>query len=492
MWNGRGKTCCVVDCKNCDRDLKVWDESVCELHGPELHKDCPCLRPFAMHCFPAGERNKLVRQRWIANLQRKDFNPGKAARVCSIDFIDGRPTPNNPYRTLHLGTSTVRHKGRRVLKHRLVIAPMVETSSTGASTSHNTSIQHSPTQEEEESLSETDGTRPTATYLRPARSNGERTAAGCQTCGCRCKTVKKMEQAVQVDMKGDEDHTYCAASSPQRSTEAACQAAFTVCSTLQPHTFKFFTGLSKNLFDELVRALASTMKTPFELPFEDQVLLTLMRLRLGLLVHDLSFRFAISTAAVSRIFCTISSGLAKFARQYLVFWLARDTIKASIPDSFNRYELSTCIIDCFEIFIERPGNLKRRNRTYSRYKSHNTAKVLHAIAPCGFVMFVSKPYGGRASDRFITQHSGFLKFLAPGDTILADRGFTISDLLPAGVKLMLPSFSKGRSQISRPELVESRRLARLRIHVERSIRRIKCFRLLKELPSRFFAKKTTG
>ncbi|XP_049520452.1 uncharacterized protein LOC119443739, partial [Dermacentor silvarum] len=269
-----------------------------------------------------------------------------------------------------------------------------------------------------------------------------------------------------------------------------CQTAFTVYSTLTSSSFRFFTGLSKDVFDELVRSLEATAEqNSFVLPFQDQVLLTLMRLRLGLLLNDLSFRFGISTALVSRIFCTIVSALAHFSRKYLVFWLARETIRRTMPSIFEDYPLATCIIDCFEIFAEKPGNLLRRNQTYSHYKSHNTAKVLHVIAPNGFVMFISKPYGGRASDRFITLDSGFTRFLTPGDEILADRGFTIGDCLPMGVNLRLPSFSKGRQQISGPELVKSRRLARLRIHVERSIRRLKCFRILKHFPASIFAKK---
>ncbi|XP_037572316.1 uncharacterized protein LOC119454464 [Dermacentor silvarum] len=223
--------------------------------------------------------------------------------------------------------------------------------------------------------------------------------------------------------------------------------------------------------------------------FEDQLQLTLMRLKLGLLLFDLSFRFCISTSAVSRIFCFIVSELAKFARKYLVFWLPRDVIQQTLPESFADFRSATCIIDCFELFIERPGNLLRRSRTYSQYKSHNTAKVLHVIAPNGFIMFMSKAYGGRASDRFITSDSGFLKMLTPGDEILADRGFTVNDLLPHGVKLSLPSFLKGRPQMSCQDVVASRRLARLRVHVERSIRRLKCFRILKQFPCSIFAKR---
>jgi hypothetical protein len=41
-------------------------------------------------------------------------------------------------------------------------------------------------------------------------------------------------------------------------------------------------------------------------------------------------------------------------------------------------------------------------------------------------MFISKAFGGRASDKFIVEKSGFMNYLLPGDEIMADRGFTIS------------------------------------------------------------------
>ena len=42
---------------------------------------------------------------------------------------------------------------------------------------------------------------------------------------------------------------------------------------------------------------------------------------------------------------------------------------------------ATIIIDCFEIFIERPSNLLARAQTFSNYKHHNTVKVLIGITP---------------------------------------------------------------------------------------------------------------
>ncbi len=39
------------------------------------------------------------------------------------------------------------------------------------------------------------------------------------------------------------------------------------------------------------------------------------------------------------------------------------------------------IIDCFEVFVERPSNLLARAITWSFYKHHNTVKVLIGIIP---------------------------------------------------------------------------------------------------------------
>lgn len=163
-----------------------------------------------------------------------------------------------------------------------------------------------------------------------------------------------------------------------------------------------------------------------------------------------------------------------------VIWLPRETIQRTMPSSFkDSFPRTTCIIDCSEIFIQRPFKLKARAQTWSTYKNNNTAKFLVAIAPNGFIMFISKLYGGRASDVFITKSSGFLDYLLPGDEVMADRGFTISEeLCFRRVKLNIPAFMKGRDQLSEQEVIDTRRIASDRIHVERAIMRIKSYRIL--------------
>ena len=142
-----------------------------------------------------------------------------------------------------------------------------------------------------------------------------------------------------------------------------------------------------------------------------------------------------------------------------------------MPQIFkDLYPRTRCIIDCSEIFIERPCAYQARAQTYSSYKKHNTVKFLIGITPCGAISFLSKCWGGRATDRCITQNSGFLRLIDHGDVILADRGFDISDDLTIyGARLEIPAFSRGKKQLSLQEVEYSKRLSKVRIHVERVI-----------------------
>ena len=205
-------------------------------------------------------------------------------------------------------------------------------------------------------------------------------------------------------------------------------------------------------------------------PFQ-MVLLTFMRLRLDLPAQHLAHLFHVCPKTVYRTFNDIVSFLyANFSRS--IAWPDRDTLLKSMPHQFVESfgHRVAVIIDCLEIFTEKPSNLKARAQMFSSYKHNHAMKYLIGITPKGSICFISKGWGGRSSDKHLTENSGFLQKLLPGDFILADRGFDIKEsvgMLCAEVKL--PSFRKGYCQLAARDVEETRKIAHLRIHVERVI-----------------------
>ena len=94
-------------------------------------------------------------------------------------------------------------------------------------------------------------------------------------------------------------------------------------------------------------------------------------------------------------------------------------------------------------------------------------KYFIGITPRGLISYISLGWGGRTTDRHITEESGFLNKIVPGDLVLADRGFDITDsveMMCAEVKI--PDFTKGKKQMSARSIKNTRGIASLRIHVE--------------------------
>ncbi|KAJ8049210.1 hypothetical protein HOLleu_01842 [Holothuria leucospilota] len=232
-------------------------------------------------------------------------------------------------------------------------------------------------------------------------------------------------------------------------------------------------------FSQKGKKTNSRGRPDLRLTLKQEFIFVLMKLRMALTITFLASLFLISTGTASSIFNTWIKFLSTELRP-LIFWPDKEQVLKCIPGSLkSKYPNLRCTVDCSEILIGRPRNLELQALTWSEYKHHNTVKFLIAIAPNGMVSFLSKAWGGRASDVLITKESVFYNLIDPCDTILADKGFTIKEeLLLRKAFLEIPPPSK---MLLKPKKKKKKKkIANARIHVERAIGRMKWFRILKD------------
>ena len=156
--------------------------------------------------------------------------------------------------------------------------------------------------------------------------------------------------------------------------------------------------------------------------------MVLSQLRCELLL-DVTHRFGLSTSHVPCIWITWIAFLYQRLHA-LPIWPSRQFVDANMPACFKiSYPQILVIIDCTELFIERPSSCRNQSITYSSYKNHNTAGLI-GISPSGYPSFVSSLYAGRTNDRKITKDCGILDLLEPNDQIMADRGLIFRMISP--------------------------------------------------------------
>ena len=142
---------------------------------------------------------------------------------------------------------------------------------------------------------------------------------------------------------------------------------------------------------------------------EDELFLTLVKLKHGSQNGDLAERFQLSPLSVSRIFLTCVKFFESILSQ-MPIWMSRKRMRKTLPDSFKGlYDDVTIIIDCTETECEKTSDIEVQAATYSEYKSRNTVKALIGISPSGIPTSISDLMEGSVSDNEITMKSGLLE-----------------------------------------------------------------------------------
>lgn len=237
---------------------------------------------------------------------------------------------------------------------------------------------------------------------------------------------------------------------------------------------RFYLGIPREIYKVVTFVSEIAQLRPLD------ILVTLKKIRTNHVYTMLGDDFELSPSAIQKIFVR-SIPLIASCFQELIIWPESACIQKTSPLSFHaRYKHVESIIDCFEIEIEKPSNPVNQALTWSEYKKCNTLKYLISITPNGVINFISGASGGRTSDKEMVEKSGFLSKLKPETSVMADRGFKhIAPLLiPKRCKLVRPPSVPENTKLEKSEIKESKRIASLRIHVERVIGRIREFSMV--------------
>ncbi|WAR30891.1 hypothetical protein MAR_033433, partial [Mya arenaria] len=117
-----------------------------------------------------------------------------------------------------------------------------------------------------------------------------------------------------------------------------------------------------------------------------------------------------------------------------------------MQDATNQ-NVTTCttqvIVDCTDMYSETPSSVGAHKQFHSNYKRHSTVKVLVGMNTGGAITYICVLQGGRLSDKFKT----------------------------VGADDLLSKLNPGE---------KNKKVSEARVHIERAIRRIKQFNILRQ------------
>lgn len=243
---------------------------------------------------------------------------------------------------------------------------------------------------------------------------------------------------------------------------------------------------SYNIFDGIKDTLELTLSAnfiKFDWDLDRLIILVFIKFKLNLSFVTIATLFRKNEHTISKYFYFILPYL-KSALSSAIYWPTKEEILGNMPKCFEPFRSTRVVLDCFELKMPTLKCLSCRILTYSHYKGCQTVKFLVGVTPAGMISFISKPYGGRSSDKLIFNEEKLLskyEFIPTADSIMVDKGFFIeTECRNVGVKLIRPPFLRKVEQLSKEDAATNVVIAKARVHVERAIQRIRVFKIMTE------------
>jgi len=267
----------------------------------------------------------------------------------------------------------------------------------------------------------------------------------------------------------------------------------------KPGTFKGFTGVSVAEFEELLaqvtplwaeqerkrlarphrqRAIGGGRKPALAL--REQLLLTLVWLRLYLTTEALGYLFSIDKATVSRYTRRMLPVLRAIGEATLS-WPEPPKRGRGLDEAMEEHPDLFAFIDATEQPVRRSKDYESQKRHYSGKKKRHTRKVQIIVNEDGLVRDVSESVPGSVHDRKLFTQSGAASKIPKGVVVGGDAGYQgIQDDLPEH-SVVTPFKKSKHHPLNEEQKQLNRAFARSRIVVEHTFGAFKHFRALAEV-----------
>ncbi|XP_065652925.1 uncharacterized protein LOC136080238 [Hydra vulgaris] len=294
--------CAVIGCTNSSYKLEKLKDKTCFQHEGKILSECGCEAPFRMYCFPSFKRNSIKKEQWISQLRREGnkkesaWKPGTADRVCSDHFVDKIPTVMNPNPTINMEFSSLSFNAD-------VLSPILS--------DHTYSL-----------------SLPQLNYCTSCEYKSSLITSYVSKVNSLTNQLKKSKIKQTVKLK--QKFSWRLVNNDKRmnfyigiSSIAIFNVIFGLLKPFLP-SIRYWRGPKHSR--SKVKQLKSISKCKL-LSHKEEFLMTLMRLRLGLLNEDIADRFDISKALCSNIFTTFIRIIACILGNAIIVWLPSEVIK---------------------------------------------------------------------------------------------------------------------------------------------------------------------
>ncbi|KAL3857708.1 hypothetical protein ACJMK2_012350 [Sinanodonta woodiana] len=405
----------VIGCSIKKKHIKDWHNEYCVLHKRK-RIFCECICPIKLYPFPTEMKDYENRKKWISNISRTSpasktiWTPKTEDMVCNKHFMHGCPTQENPDPNILMGHDKIKSKStRRVL---CKIEPKLEQQSLHkrktskvqsgtefdntenismcqnlASSSNIHSRRDVEVQTETDMNVISDISVQTECHENTQKFDHIYSVPNCDTSRTKAKLINSRTQKLRKNnqkLRGSVEYRYL--QSDKKSIrfytgihdKTTCYALYGFVSS-DAENLRYWKGkkISQSVYKGHTTSLCKQRRDNKRmLSAKDELVLVLMKLRLGRKSEDLADRFNISEGLCSQIISTWVKFLSDQLRG-LVQFPPKEVFMRNIPHSFkNEYANTRVIIDCTEIFIERPRDLYIQAMTWSDYKKPNTIKCI--------------------------------------------------------------------------------------------------------------------